>query len=85
MNVLVDNQMPVALARFLSSCGVDCKHVLDIGLANATDAEIWKQANRKNCAVFKDEDFLYLSNGPGGEGAVRLDSVRELPSTLGCN
>ena len=40
MKFLVDNQLPATLARFLTSRGVDCQHVLDIGLAQATDAEI---------------------------------------------
>jgi predicted nuclease of predicted toxin-antitoxin system len=37
---LVDNQLPKALARFLTSRGSDCQHVLDIRLDGATDATI---------------------------------------------
>jgi predicted nuclease of predicted toxin-antitoxin system len=80
---LVDNQLQAALARFLVSQGVEFQHVLDVGLADATDAEIWDYAGRNDCAVIsKDEDFLYLAKGSGREGAIRLDSVRELPQ--GC-
>ncbi len=32
MKLLVDNQLPPALARFLTANGFDCRHVLDIGL-----------------------------------------------------
>jgi hypothetical protein len=41
---LVDNQLPIALARFLSSLGVECTHVLDLGLAQASDQKIWQWA-----------------------------------------
>ncbi len=68
MKFLVDNQLPAALARFLVSLDVECQHVLDVGLADATDAEIWRYANRNNCVIIsKDEDFLYLANGPGAK------------------
>jgi predicted nuclease of predicted toxin-antitoxin system len=40
--------------------------VLDIGLAEDTDTEIWDHASRNDCVVIsKDEDFLYLANAPG--------------------
>jgi predicted nuclease of predicted toxin-antitoxin system len=62
---LVDNQLPAALARFLASRGAECRHVLDVGLAGATDAEIWEYASHNDCVVIsKDEDFLYLANRP---------------------
>jgi predicted nuclease of predicted toxin-antitoxin system len=65
---LVDNQLPAALARFLASRGAECRHVLDVGLADATDAEIWEYASRNDCAVIsKDEDFLYLANAPAAK------------------
>ena len=59
MKFLVDNQLPVALARFLSSRGVDCQHVLDLEMADASDPEIWAYASRGDCVVIsKDEDFV---------------------------
>ena len=68
MTFLVDNQLPAALARFLVSRGVECQHVLDVGLAGATDAEIWAHASRNDCVGFnKDADFLYLANAPGAK------------------
>jgi predicted nuclease of predicted toxin-antitoxin system len=36
MNLLVDNQLPLALARFLAANGFDCRHVQDIGMDTTT-------------------------------------------------
>ena len=44
MRFLVDNQLPVALARFLTSAGSESLHVIDVGLAQASDSEIWRYA-----------------------------------------
>ena len=75
MRFLVDNQLPVALARFLSARGCDCNHVIDVGSASATDSAIWHFANRNELIVVsKDEDFLYLATRP--EGKARLIWVR---------
>jgi len=72
---LVDNQLPAALARFLASRGVDCQHVLDLKLGEASDAEIWAHASRNDYVVIsKDEDFLYLANVPAAK--ARLVSIR---------
>ena len=80
MKFLVDNQLPAALARFLTSRGVDCQHVLDIELGNGTDAEIWKHASQHDCVVIsKDEDFLYFANRPSAKGRfiwIRLGNCR---------
>jgi predicted nuclease of predicted toxin-antitoxin system len=77
---LVDHQLPAALARFLAARGVDCKHVLDLRLDQATDAEIWEYASRNDCVVIsKDEDFLYLANVVSSKGRfvwVRLGNCR---------
>lgn len=80
MKFLVDNQLPEALSRCLSSSGCDCKHVEDAGLAAATDAEIWRYANENECTVIsKDEDFLYLANASESKARfiwVRLGNCR---------
>jgi predicted nuclease of predicted toxin-antitoxin system len=44
VNFLVDNQLPLALAQHLRTRGLDCQHVLDIGLAEASDADICRYA-----------------------------------------
>ena len=44
---------------------MDCEHVLDVGLAEAKDAELCKYAfDNERIIVSKDEDFLYLANRP---------------------
>lgn len=70
MKILVDNQLPLALARHIEgSLGVPCLHVCDVGLDHASDHEVWKYAiSSGSVIVSKDEDFLHLSiadlNGP---------------------
>jgi predicted nuclease of predicted toxin-antitoxin system len=77
---LVDNQLPVALARFLSSRGVECQHVLDVNLGGSPDAAIWEYASRNDCVLIsKDEDFLYLANIPSAKARliwVRIGNCR---------
>jgi len=41
---LIDNQLPMALARYLRRKGFDCEHVLENGLAEASDAQLWSYA-----------------------------------------
>ncbi len=81
MKFLVDNQLPAALARFLAGRGVECQHVLDVGLADATDPEIWEHASRNDCVVIsKDEDFLYLANSAGAKARfiwIRFGNCRK--------
>jgi len=78
---LVDNQLPAALARFLASRGAECEHVLDVGLAEASDTEIWNYASRNDCVLIsKDEDYLYLANAPGAKARfvwIRFGNCRK--------
>ena len=62
MKFLVDNQLPVALARFIASKGFDCEHVSERGLDCASDFEICRYAMTPDrIIVSKDEDFCYLA------------------------
>lgn len=75
MKFLVDNQLPVALVRFLTSRGEEALHVLDVGLAQASDAKIWQYAAASRMIlVSKDEDFFHLAGLP--EAPVKLVWVR---------
>lgn len=75
MRFLVDNQLPAALARFIAARGHECSHVLDIGLAQATDAEICRHAEVSEATlVSKDEDFFHLAVRSGA--TLRLVWVR---------
>ncbi|MGD0129942.1 MAG: DUF5615 family PIN-like protein [Terriglobia bacterium] len=80
MKLLVDNQLPVALARHLTSLGHDCEHVAAVDLDAASDVEIWQYACQRGAVVVsKDEDFLYLASRPGSGACllwVRLGNCR---------
>ena len=46
MKFVVDNQLPPALARFIElGLGAEAAHVADIGLRDASDAELWAYAS----------------------------------------
>lgn len=83
MRLLVDNQLPAALAHFLASRGEDCHHVLDLGLAQASDAVIWRYAGQRGMVMIsKDEDFFHLAVVPGASAQlvwVRLGNCRTPP------
>ena len=65
MKFLIDNQLPGTLALYLRRKGFDCEHVLDAGLAEASDAALCKYASDNGRIIIsKDEDFLYLASRP---------------------
>ena len=75
MKFLVDNQLPAALAHFIAARGHESSHVLEVGLAQATDGEICRHAElREMILVSKDEDFFHLAVRPGA--TLRLVWVR---------
>ncbi len=58
MKYLVDAQLPLALARFLTANGEDALHVLDVKMMESSDSEIWDLAMREEMVIItKDEDF----------------------------
>jgi predicted nuclease of predicted toxin-antitoxin system len=66
---LVDAQLPPALARWLEKAGHHAQHVADIGLAQASDRDIWDRAIGAGAVIItKDEDFAQRKaleqNGP---------------------
>jgi predicted nuclease of predicted toxin-antitoxin system len=72
---LIDNQLPKALAEHLRARGQDCQHVLEAGLAHASDISICRYAEAQDrILISKDEDFLYLCNLPTSK--IRLVWVR---------
>ena len=63
MKLLVDNQLPAALARFLAEQGFDCRHVADIGLEASDDRDIWYLAKKEKWVIVtKDEDFVAMAD-----------------------
>ena len=81
MRWLVDAQLPPALAGWLTAEGHDARHVIDVGLAQATDADIWQHAaDTAAVIVTKDEDFaLRATLHAGGPQVVwvRYGNVRK--------
>ena len=66
MTLLVDNQLPLALARYLAANGWECIHVRDVALEAATDRTIWQYALERGLTIItKDEDFQALANRQG--------------------
>ena len=80
MRFLVDNQLPIALCRFLASHGAECEHVSEVGLTPRSDAEIWRRAGQAGqILITKDEDFVHLAaHEPSGAQLlwVRLGNCR---------
>lgn len=70
MRFLVDAQLPPRLAHHLSELGHAAVHVYEIGLATATDSQIWDEAiARKAALITKDRDFV-TSRIARGSGPV---------------
>lgn len=82
MKLLVDNQLPEALARFLAEQGIEARHVRRLGLGHAADSEIWTYAKIQGYGIVTmDEDFQYLAARYGTPPQVvwvRLGNVRRV-------
>jgi len=58
VKLLIDQQLPAALVGWFSQRGVEAVHVRSLGMASATDSEIWSYAFREGLVIVtKDEDF----------------------------
>ena len=82
MKFVVDAQLPPALARLLREAGCDAFAVREIGLREASDAEIWRCSVQQQAAIItKDEDFaercLYSRDQPESEGSQRNNGSLE--------
>lgn len=82
MKLLVDSQLPPALARHIDECGTACIHVRDVGLARALDQTIWDYARSHNLVIVsKDRDFrdiAILKGSPPQVIWVRLGNCRRI-------
>lgn len=85
MKFLVDNQLPLHLAKHLRSLGHDCAHVIDLGLDAADDITVWARCSTDgSILISKDEDFVFLAARPGDTGRllwVRLGNCRNAALT----
>ena len=83
MKLLVDNQLPIALARFLIAHGLESAHVQDIGLDSVDDRVIWQYAAENDLVIVtKDEDFQAFANRQRGKSPqviwVRIGNCRKV-------
>lgn len=74
MKILIDQQLPPALRRWLIEKGHEAIHVREIGLRDADDELIWAYALANGMVVItKDEDFASRrSLGSIGPGVIWL-------------
>jgi predicted nuclease of predicted toxin-antitoxin system len=71
MKVLVDNELPPALARLLSELDLDCHHVQELGMDSWTDRQIWRHAVAEGFVlVSKDSDFVDLAKSSDDQVSV---------------
>ncbi len=80
MKLLIDNQLPEALAAFFNENGFDARHVRHFGLGAVPDEQIWQFAKSGNYGIVTmDEDFQHLASRHGSPPQVvwvRLGNVR---------
>lgn len=61
MRIVVDAQLPPALARALKRNGFDCTHVFNLKFLDAPDKAIWNWALKEKVVILtKDEDFAQM-------------------------
>jgi predicted nuclease of predicted toxin-antitoxin system len=71
VKILVDAQLPPALARWLREAGHEAQPVREVGLREAEDETICEHALRVGAVVVtKDEDFAALAKGAGAAPVV---------------
>lgn len=59
--------MPPALAVWIRAQGHEASALREIGLRDASDADIWAYACSNNCVLItKDEDFPFLADAQPG-------------------
>ncbi len=80
MRVLVDAQLPPALARWLAAKGHEAEHVTDKGMQAASDSTIWNDALASSATIVtKDENFaqrkVLATTGPAVVW-IRLPNTR---------
>jgi len=80
VRLLVDAQLPPALARRLEALGQIAEHVADRGMASASDDAIRDYAASVGAVIVtKDEDFAVrrlLAGGPAVVWSVAIGSIR---------
>ena len=81
MKFLLDQNLPASLIPLLEHLGHEGLHVRDLGMGEATDAQIWAEAGRCHAVVVsKDSDYLAFAGDTGRFVRIRSGnrSNREL-------
>jgi predicted nuclease of predicted toxin-antitoxin system len=61
VKILIDAQLPPGLKLTLIATGHEVLHVVDVGLRDAGDTQVWDYAVSEGTAILtKDEDFAAL-------------------------
>ena len=61
MKLLFDQNLSPRLPRLLADIYAESVHIREVGLRDATDAEIWEYAKSNGYAIVsKDSDFQHL-------------------------
>lgn len=61
LRLIVDEQLPVELARALTKAGIEASHVINLIGPEAPDHRIWTYAAENNWSIIsKDADFLKI-------------------------
>lgn len=71
---LVDAQLPPALARKIAAMGHEAEHLLELGLLESSDSQVWDYALANGAVIItKDEDFaIRASVGKASPSIVRV-------------
>ena len=72
MRLLVDGQLPPALARLLAGKGHRAEHVGDIGMQAASDAAIWDHALANDAIVITGDEDFQQRRALGGQGPATV-------------
>ena len=80
MKFVVDAQLPPALARLLREAGCDAFAVREIGLREASDAEIWRYAVRDVPHKSLETGFSRILSGEIGPKTSKRGTI---PALLG--
>jgi len=73
VRIIVDQQLPPALATWFRDHGIDAAHLRDLGMTGAADTAIWAKATKDDAVVIsRDEDFVALARS----GGARLVWIR---------
>ncbi|MGH7176903.1 MAG: DUF5615 family PIN-like protein [Tepidisphaeraceae bacterium] len=71
MKLVIDNQLPQELAVYLRGRGHESSHVIDLGLDDADDLQLWTRcAADQAVLVSKDDDFVFLASRAGETGRL---------------